>query len=576
MRRALLLTLILSAAVSSSLSSLHAQQTGNNQMGETVLSIQQAPADAPKKRGPAHPWVELSNLKKGNDGPFPTLEVDYKVTAGSAGDFTLVIKSERGRSTVHVILFGDKEDRISVRNFAFQGFPDNCEVWAEIGGGFGPFDRAAGYKISKSVTMGNVGQLTFARDWRPEEQAAYDLNQKMQAPPPPPPAGSVVVDNNTTPLLPGMPVLGTWMAEWHEGELLAVSPNLLTIKWTKTVDKRPAISSMARARVSVAMATLDKGRAAPATFKPSVQVLEGGTIPLDPDLVPLTADIKVVPGTPLKAEWAGKFDTVTVTGKPRGTEIPVTWDSRKGWNENRKIGMLAIEKETIDRLKEQDATEHFAARLEELDHAEPARPKTPAKDYAISLAIPRNSGRLKDKIPVPEGTKLKAVWGNQWYTLRVLSDSDEGPVECNWENFGNGNWNEWINRNSLVITKDEETKLRNRAQADRAKEKEDAEEKPAAPAKTTAAARTTPAAKPAPPAAPTGGKYEVVLEEMPASKKISIAKVVMKIAGLELKDALQLTDALPISLKGELSEAEAKGFQKQIEAAGGKASVKSE
>lgn len=544
---------------------LHGQQQ-NSQMGEQVLSVEQAPADAPKKRGPDHPWIELSNLRKGN-APFPGLQVDYKVIAGNAEDITLVIMSKQGRSTARIGPLGHQPNSISIQDSAIFGLPDNCEVWAEVGR-IPLIDRGAGYKVSKSVTLGNVGQLTFAREWRPEEAEAYARQQKMKAPPPPVPAGSVVVDARTEPLLPGMPVLGTWLGEWHEGELVAATPLLLSIKWSKALADRPAVSSMGRSRVAVATATLEKGRTAPSTFKPSVTVLEGGRLPLERGLVPLTADIVIVPGTPLKAEWLGRFASVTAIAESRGADVSIRWDERMNRTiENRNIGTLAIEQQTLDRLQQPDATEFFAKQLDKLEKSA-ARSNRHVHDYAIRLALPPDTVRLQNRLAIPRGTSLQVEWANRWHSLRVISNSEVGAVECNWKDFLSGRRTEWISRDSLVIAEIDQARLLANGKGDDPKtETPELGKKPAA--------GVPPAAEGAGATVPMGGKFEVILEEIGAGKRVPVAKAVMKIAGIGLKDALQLADALPISLKGSLTEAEAKGFQTQIETAGGKASVKS-
>lgn len=541
-------------------------QAQGGQMGETVLAVAAAPADAPKKRGPNHPWIELTNLKKGSDGPFPTLEVDYNITQGEGiGMFSLVVKSENGRGGASIHTFGRKQGTISLRSFGFRTFPDNIEVWAEADAGFGPFTDKAGYKVSKSLSLGAVGQLTYAREWRPEEQKAYELAEKAKAPPPPAPAGFVMVDAKTQPLLPGMPVLATWMAEWEDAELINVAEHQLTVKWSKEVAGRPALSTMLRPRTAVASEILSQGKTKPSQFQPSVKTLPSGTLALDENLVPLTDAIEVLPGTPLKAEWAGKWETVTVTGKKRGDAIPINWDMQKAWNEDRKIAMLAIENSVIERLKQPDAKEFYAARLEEADVPK-VRASGPVKNYPISLALPRNTAKLKDDLFVPEGTKLGAVWGNKWYELTVLNDSEEGPVECHWENFG-GNWNELIDRNSLAISKADESKLRAAAKKRDAEESE--EEEKSAIGKVTPQSTKGPAA----PAAPAkAGEFEVILDSV-GSSKVRVAKVVMEITKLELKDALELAAELPIPLKSGLSRSEADALLKKIEAAGGKGTV---
>ena len=58
------------------------------------------------------------------------------------------------------------------------------------------------------------------------------------------------------------------------------------------------------------------------------------------------------------------------------------------------------------------------------------------------------------------------------------------------------------------------------------------------------------------------------------ANKIAIIKVVKEVLGLGLKEAKDLVDAAPSMLKSDMKKEEAEAFKKQIEAAGGKVTLK--
>jgi len=69
-------------------------------------------------------------------------------------------------------------------------------------------------------------------------------------------------------------------------------------------------------------------------------------------------------------------------------------------------------------------------------------------------------------------------------------------------------------------------------------------------------------------------EFTVMLEEVPADKKIAILKVVRGLTGLGLKEAKDLVEAAPKSVKEGISKADAEAAKKEIEEAGGKVSIK--
>ncbi len=69
-------------------------------------------------------------------------------------------------------------------------------------------------------------------------------------------------------------------------------------------------------------------------------------------------------------------------------------------------------------------------------------------------------------------------------------------------------------------------------------------------------------------------EFNVVLEEVPADKKISILKVVRTLTGLGLKEAKDLVEAAPKPVKEGVAKSDADDAKKQLEEAGAKVSIK--
>ena len=69
-------------------------------------------------------------------------------------------------------------------------------------------------------------------------------------------------------------------------------------------------------------------------------------------------------------------------------------------------------------------------------------------------------------------------------------------------------------------------------------------------------------------------EFDVMLDEVPADKKIAILKVVRGITGLGLKEAKALVESAPKQVQENIPKDAAEEAKKQIEDAGGKASLK--
>ena len=93
------------------------------------------------------------------------------------------------------------------------------------------------------------------------------------------------------------------------------------------------------------------------------------------------------------------------------------------------------------------------------------------------------------------------------------------------------------------------------------------------------------AAAPVAVAAPAGGgavaapveektEFTVLLKEYPADKKVTVIKVIREITGLGLKEAKDLVEGVPSTVKEAVSKADSEAFKKKLEDAGAKVEVK--
>lgn len=69
-------------------------------------------------------------------------------------------------------------------------------------------------------------------------------------------------------------------------------------------------------------------------------------------------------------------------------------------------------------------------------------------------------------------------------------------------------------------------------------------------------------------------EFDIILEDVPADKKIAILKVVRSVTGLGLKEAKDLVESAPKTVKDSMPKAEAEDIKKQLEEAGAKVALK--
>ncbi|MUL37014.1 50S ribosomal protein L7/L12 [Gloeocapsopsis dulcis] len=69
-------------------------------------------------------------------------------------------------------------------------------------------------------------------------------------------------------------------------------------------------------------------------------------------------------------------------------------------------------------------------------------------------------------------------------------------------------------------------------------------------------------------------EFDVILDEVPADKKIAVLKVVRTLTGLGLKEAKDLVESTPKPVKEAVAKDAAEDMKKQLEEAGAKVTVK--
>lgn len=69
-------------------------------------------------------------------------------------------------------------------------------------------------------------------------------------------------------------------------------------------------------------------------------------------------------------------------------------------------------------------------------------------------------------------------------------------------------------------------------------------------------------------------EFDLVLESFPADKKIAVLKIVRELTGLGLKEAKELVESAPKTIKEAIAKEAAEDAKKRIEEVGGKVAIK--
>ena len=69
-------------------------------------------------------------------------------------------------------------------------------------------------------------------------------------------------------------------------------------------------------------------------------------------------------------------------------------------------------------------------------------------------------------------------------------------------------------------------------------------------------------------------EFTVILKEYPADKKVGVIKVIRELTGLGLKEAKDLVEGAPSTVKEGVNKADSEAMKKKIEDSGAKAEIK--
>jgi large subunit ribosomal protein L7/L12 len=89
-----------------------------------------------------------------------------------------------------------------------------------------------------------------------------------------------------------------------------------------------------------------------------------------------------------------------------------------------------------------------------------------------------------------------------------------------------------------------------------------------------AAAAAGGAAAAAAPAAEAQTEFTVILKEYAADKKVGVIKVIRELTGLGLKEAKDLVEGVPSTVKEGVNKADSESMKKKLEDGGGKVEIK--
>lgn len=529
--------------------------------GEKVLPLSSGPLVNPLCRFDEHPWFEISNLRPGSNLR-NALEMDFVCTGPLTGTFhvvaitngrqhrfpisTTVLNQRRGLITCSYDVLKDKTE-FGADVEAYVEFTDTAPI------GNRRYYRSAPkpvnplyFKVSKSAIRGNVPTVTYARELRPNELRIYETRKKKYGPPPPPPAGYSVAERTVT-LVPGTPVLAAFEGEWMKAEVLSVSQASgtprITIHWPQLGHARNKWHPTSA--IALSKETVEKLATDPSSFKPSVIIPEGALQPPPAGEVVLTADVKLVPGTPVSVYIVGGGWEYKVTSATAGTVTAIR-NPHGRQEEQFRRDQITIRKDVLAQLKSPKAVAEFAA---ELTAMRKATRKRSFRSYPIRIDIPSGYARVTEKTPLKPGMKCKVSWGSRWDEVELLSAPEDGGVEIYWPKWSN---KYVVTLESLIAS-------------------ESAVQTPIA--RNNATAATTENGKSM--AASHGPTFRIRLKETKRSR-VAVMKLIMELTDVDLPTAKEVLDFTPIVVKSGLTSSAAEEWREKFEAAGAVVTVEAD
>ena len=448
------------------------------------------------KPAPDMPAYTLGSIQQGKDQfGKPSVTISYQRNIPNAGAVKLAGRTADGPLDIMggQTVLQEQSGTIQLSSIFGQGKLD-AEIYLVTSGTFAeqvPFNCL----ISNVVRVGNPsGASTTARDWNAKEKAAYQRDLLGRKPPASPPAGYQLATQNSQ-LVPGMPAKVGFYGEWKDAEILTNSMRV-TVKLAGSEDLRLLSRD---GWIAISPDTIKKVQSNPGSFKPSVNVLPGTTSMIPAGYTVVTADMKLLPGVPVRATWLNKLVDATVRSID-GSQIMIHFDGQnRAFDKSMPRSEILIATDVLPKLELPDAEETFAQRLPKLTDSEKemerfeadadrqmneameqgrkeaerirqqiaadmaAAAKGPPKlplleeNAMVTLRVPKEAEPLPLNLKLPKGTKLAACWGPQWTPLTVIEDCEEERVPVRWDTQ---NRESSIHRSQLIIRKQDLKQLK--------------------------------------------------------------------------------------------------------------------
>ena len=520
--------------------------------GEEVLTGSGTPLLNPICRFEHHPWFELSDPRPGRLLG-EALLVDFAALGRVTGPISVVLVEGGRRRRFPVPPEALRENRGTLRcRYADVGDdapPEaNLEVYVELtDADAAPVRRGRDeerrpvdplyFKVSQSVTRGEVAETTLARELRPAERRIYEARREREGPPPLPPGG-FEAGGPGVPLVAGTPVLALKDREWLPAEVLRVSGTDVVVHWDGTEHRTNRL--VPRTAVAVSADTRRKLGESPDAFAPSVRLLAGALVPPPAGQVPLPDDRTLPPGVPVSP--AAPFgDWTYFVALDRGAEVLVYESGGFGSVREHPRDRLSAPADALARLEEPGAAAEFRDALERL--REGARRTRRPRTYAPDVPPPAGFVPAGAATELPPGTECRICWARTWQPAVVVWTFGDGSVEIKRDGWG---LVEPVTRDSLFVR--------------------------AAVAAGPAGGGESPDSEPADPDEPAAARYRVTLTAVPANRART-ARVTMALASVSLTEALELIGELPLNLSEDFSRREAEKWAARFKTAGAEVRV---
>jgi len=448
---------------------------------------------------PDMPAFTLGSVNQSKDAfGRPSVTIDYQRLKEGVGTVKLSGRTSNGPlSILGFDYLSEASGKLDLSSLFFNGGSLNAELYLTTIGSFAeecPFNCL----VSNVVSVGNPSGPTInAREWNSLESIAYQKELVGRKPPLSPPPGHQLVQGSTK-LLAGMPIKVGRFGEWADAEVI-VADSTVTAK----IENALLLRMFKRSGwIAIKPSVLAQGDSASDSFKPSVQAIPGTTEILPDGYVVLKPEMKIVPGTPVKAVWlSGLVDSTVVSIEEQ--HLLIHFDSPSLAFEKKLIhSVVVIARTTLDELDRPGATEKFADRVpkklsfdEQLDsqmkrnEEESKRVREqvernssesqkgmfsspPGNDTSglpalplmeqnnpIQLPIPKEAELLPLDFPIPRGTKLAVCWSMKWNYVTVLKDNTDDTVPIHWDDRTSES-DGLIHRTQLIIRKTDLKKLR--------------------------------------------------------------------------------------------------------------------